>query len=709
MPKQVQAATQGAGFAEAQRALEELMRAQTISMADDETIFLARALEIIRLTGPEQLDKVAARYPDFLRAFFHDSTWMGQYLNTNCVPAQTELPLMVLGEIWMAYGRNATDSHAFLTYRGLACALAIVWGSKAADSAVLYERCRERYNPLWRFQYFRTMHMEGRLHQEFAKLRPWELFFVVGSPGDDMDDASLMWCARNLTLPWDKYHEAAQTVRQADCSPFGDEAGTHFFSVPFDDLSDAAALNKLGVDSLGRARLGVCAARAHGIPAFFFKQENGEYGFAVRPRRGSWQSSSPSISGEMSNFIFSNQAPGSYITMEHIFADDSRAVEAARCAIVSRACEAVGDAKGELAFLRQALEYTPTHPAYLSENHRLMLAQDASAQEWLRYEKWLLPQFAGNAYAALASLKEVEPSVLPKLNIEQRFEWFATFQNVLASTPAMAGFDIKALLTSEMLQINESPEKEQAFLELLIKLYTEKGDGSQFVNVMEWTFEYCQRANLQEILENSIALASKGLRPDGSNNALSELRRQRVLAGLRDGIMRAAVNGLFNLFNTLTDVAAACSPEGHVIRMSASAVREMSGTIVVPELLVKTSSSTPSESFETHRSIRSESGGLCRTDAEAEPFIELMYEKPQLVKELAFRKDSSCAAGMRAALVEVTEDGFLWKQIASTENMPDEWVVSFPAIALIKGARITMNNGDKLTPMALTHFLTLKR
>ncbi|XBD76086.1 hypothetical protein ABFY27_01860 [Akkermansia massiliensis] len=128
----------------------------------------------------------------FIKAFLQDPAWMELYLGAGLIPENSPEGLQILSDLWKADGRSAD----FRDYQSLATGLASVFSTGPMAGKLKTNSANS--NPVRRYQIFKKLHQENKLHPGFIKLRPWEMRFVVGHT---WDDKSYEWSNEHVNLP----------------------------------------------------------------------------------------------------------------------------------------------------------------------------------------------------------------------------------------------------------------------------------------------------------------------------------------------------------------------------------------------------------------------------------------------------------------------------------------------------------------------------
>ena len=172
--------------------------------------------ELLRVTGPDNVKAVFSKSPQdaaFIKAFLQDPAWMELYLGAGLIPENSPEGLQILSDIWKADGKNAD----FRDYQSLATGLASVFSTGPMAGKLKTNSANS--NPVRRYQIFKKLHQENKLHPGFIKLRPWEMRFVVGHT---WDDKSYEWSNEHVNLPWRRYTDACWAAPYTGNNFFGD-------------------------------------------------------------------------------------------------------------------------------------------------------------------------------------------------------------------------------------------------------------------------------------------------------------------------------------------------------------------------------------------------------------------------------------------------------------------------------------------------------
>lgn len=234
---------------EALQAAGEQTKATQKLLQDNKYRHLLDIHELLRVTGPDNMKAIFSKSPQdaaFVKAFLQNPVWMELYLGAGLIPENSPAGIQILSDIWKADGKSPD----FRTYQSLATGIASVFstgpfaGKLKANSA----NC----NPVRRYQIFKKLHQENKLHPGFIKLRPWEIRFVTGI---HWDDKSYEWLNEHINLPWRRYTDACWAAPYTGSNFFGDTIQGPLFYVPWRDSSGEAENTR----TIG----GVCGGLSH--------------------------------------------------------------------------------------------------------------------------------------------------------------------------------------------------------------------------------------------------------------------------------------------------------------------------------------------------------------------------------------------------------------------------------------------------------------
>ena len=707
LPVAVLEAVEMGDYAAAQQALvAELQQCGDISPVNARTLRLAMMHEWIRVTGAGVLTEMAGDDKEkcrFLAEFANDQAWQEIYLSCGLVPYQKALGMDILYRIWC-------EEKGKVKNKPLAVALASCWGGgETWPEPAIAKMLPTKFNPVRRYTFFQKQAAEGNLHPNFPKLKAWELRFVVANPAQDWDDASYEFAARNINMPWDKYDISCWAATYTGTSKFGDTVQGGAYNLPFGDESEAERTLLNGGVCGAMSHLGAVAAMAHGIPAYTCGQP-GHCAYAVRPQRGKWIGGFGGPDGGMHNHIFGNQAPTSYNLMEAVFADDAKIQTAYRRSFCARALEAAGrDADAEKMW-RVALEEAPLHPFFRAGLHAQLLKRGISAGECYAYLMTdMLPQYVGHGMAANNAMADLA-GVIAGMDDRNRLDVFRKVHEALSLTPASWALKPDKLVEEQSAAMADDAGREK-LLKVVFTEHMKRGDGTMFGQLLEWAVKnYTPTEAGSRLFNRAFAAAAAEVASaadaSGTDDDSAADRNKKMLAAYNKAIIAAEQARSAPAFQALTQGALALGkPDFKAAPLQkAGALQGKPATAA----LFRISSSPGYDSPALHAGVMTPAGGKCHTAKEQTPTFIVELEKHGFATGCIIRKTDGNEGRMKKAVVYTSEDGATWFKRAETENMPKEWVATFPEGTGARWVKLELQNA---TPdfAHLTHFVVYTR
>lgn len=677
--------------------IDKLKKANA-STADKAYMHHAMLAELIRCTGADIMTDFATdgKKAEFLQEFCRDSAWLELYLGGGLVPYQTPVGLDVLYRI-----REAEKGQ--VRNKALAVALASLWGGgESSPQQPLLNMNPARFNPVWRYRFFQKQESAGKLHPNYPKLRPWELRFVVGIVEQDWDDQSFAWAAENINMPWDQYHAACWAAIYTDPSKFGDSVQGGAYNMPFsNDMSDAETTHRNGGVCGALSHLGTFACMAHGIPATTVGQP-GHCAYGYRIDRGKWIGGFGGPDGGMHNHIFGNQAPTSYLLMEAVFGDDKAVAEAYRKSYAARALEAAGDSAAALDMWKKALQDCPLHPFFRKELHRLMLAADTPADAWYQYLMETIPLYTGNGFSAVNMAADLE-QVIADMDDDKKIDIYGAMHTMISGTPSTWAVKCTDVIKKQAGTL--SLDKREKYLTQIFGIHMHRGDGNVFGQVLEWAVaEYCGKES-EAIFSRAFAAAAAMSAGDTDRGDDAE-KSKRMLTAYNKAIIAAEQSRSASAFQSLILAAKKCgSPTTSPVQLASMA--GMQGK-AARAALFRISTTAQWDSPTCHLDITTPQGGKCHTGKEEKPNFIIELPDRGTVTGCIIRKTDGNEWRMKKATVYTSNDGATWMPKESTNDMPKEWVVKFPAGTTAKWVKLEFEN--KAPEFAhISHFVVFTR
>lgn len=665
---------------------------------DNEYMHCAMLAELIRCTGAAVMTEFAGdkKKAGFLEAFCKDSAWLEFYLGGGLVPYQTPVGLDVLYRIWK-------EEDGKVKNKALAVALASLWGGgETSPNQPLLSMNPARFNPVWRYNFFLKQERENKLHPNYPKLRPWELRFVVGIVGQDWDDQSFAWAAENINLPWDQYHSACWAAIYTDPSKFGDTVQGGAYNMPFsNDMSDAETTHRNGGVCGALSHLGTFACMAHGIPATTVGQP-GHCAYGYRIERGKWIGGFGGPDGGMHNHIFGNQAPTSYTLMEAVFGDDKAVATAYRKSYAARALEATGDTAGAVNMWQSALKDSPLHPFFRTELHRLMKVSGITPDAWYDYLMKTIPFYVENGFAAVNMTADLEQEI-GAMSDNQKIALYSALHTMIAGSQSSWAVKCTDIIKKQSGTLSENVQVD--FLTKVFSIHMNAGDGTVFGQVLEWAVaEFCG-GEKEAVFSKAFAQAAEQAAGPGTGEAAEE-KSKRMLAAYNKAIIAAEQSRSAPAFQSLIQAAkksGAVSPPPVELRT----LPGMQGKPATAALF-RISTSAQWDSPTCHLDVTTTNGGKCHTGKEEKPHFIIELPNRATLTGCIIRKTDGNEGRMKKATVYTSSDGATWMPGESTEEMPKEWEVHFPAGTTAKWVKVEFEN--KAPDFAhISHFVVFTR
>lgn len=696
MPSKARAALEKGDYAAVQKALiTNIKGRKNLPLENRQVMGICMVLEMLRCTSPDVLTAYAAESKSkaaFLREFLADGEWLELYLGCGLVPYHSRVGIDVLYRIWR-------EDKGKVKNKKLAVALASVWGGgeiwKTPPVQLLNPN---RYNPVRRYRFFCEQEKKGLLHKNYPNLRPWELRFVVGNPGQDWDDASYEYAARTIQIPWDKYDWACWSATYTGVSKFGDSVQGGYYNLPFSEISWAESTLRSGGVCGAMSHLGAVAAMAHGIPAYTCGQP-GHCAYAVRPERGKWIGGFGGPDGGMHNYIFGNKAPTSYRLMETVFGDDEGITRAYLKSYCARAWEAAGEKEKAVDAWREALAISPLHPFFRAELHRLLKEQGMSAPECYDYLAHTMPLYQGHGVAAMEMTQDLQ-ELIKAFSEEQRMEIFTMQHKALSTTPSSWAVKPADLVQKQADMMLDFKSREK-FLARVFSIHMNAEDATTFGQLLEWAVKtYVSTGSAgARIFNNAFAAAAAS----GDTSApMSEERARKMASIYGKAIFAAEEARSAAAFKALTAGAARLGsnpPEYPALKEAAG----MPGK-PLPAILFRQSTTSPWDTPVWHSGVPTLRGGKCHTAKEARPNFIVELEHPTFLTGCIIRKTGN-GGRMPRATVYTSSDGATWFKQAESGNVPYEWSVRFPEGTSGKWVKLEFDNGDSPNFAHISHFV----
>ena len=684
---------------EALQAAGEQTKATQKLLQDNKYRHLLDIHELLRVTGPDNMKAIFSKSPQdaaFVKAFLQNPVWMELYLGAGLIPENSPAGIQILSDIWKADGKSPD----FRTYQSLATGIASVFstgpfaGKLKANSA----NC----NPVRRYQIFKKLHQENKLHPGFIKLRPWEIRFVTGI---HWDDKSYEWLNEHINLPWRRYTDACWAAPYTGSNFFGDTIQGPLFYVPWRDSSgEAENTRTIGGVCGGLSHFGTMAAQAHGIPAYPVGQP-GHCAYAVRVKRGQWKGGFGGPDGGMHNHIFGSEAPTSYLLMEAVFADNEKIDLAYQWASQARLDEILGNKDKAIQSWQEALKQTPLHPFFRTELQRLLLEkQGMQPIDWYVYAKDALSHYKGNGFAAFNILKDVQNKFLMDIPAADRIAWFRDLHETIAATPTSWAVKFQPVLDSQSAFLT-TPQEKAAYLETVLSTHLKTGDGTNFGQALEWAVKTFVENGQADTFSSAFAKVAQQAGGNDASGAAPDPKKLKEAYG--KAIYATEVARSIPAFQTLSKAAASFS-DANTPSSTVNTPVPQGWKLVPADGMVRCSTTCQWDSPWDHINLLRPCGGSHHTDKETNPNVIVELKNGVNLAGLIITKRNGNEDRMKKMEVSTSTDGATWFPLASTDNMPKEWIVTAPEGTRAKWIKVEAKNAQPEF-MHLRHILVYEK
>ena len=684
---------------EALQAAGEQTKATQKLLQDNKYRHLLDIHELLRVTGPDNMKAIFSKSPQdaaFVKAFLQTPVRMELYLGAGLIPENSPAGIQILSDIWKADGKSPD----FRTYQSLATGIASVFstgpfaGKLKANSA----NC----NPVRRYQIFKKLHQENKLHPGFIKLRPWEIRFVTGI---HWDDKSYEWLNEHINLPWRRYTDACWAAPYTGSNFFGDTIQGPLFYVPWRDSSgEAENTRTIGGVCGGLSHFGTMAAQAHGIPAYPVGQP-GHCAYAVRVKRGQWKGGFGGPDGGMHNHIFGSEAPTSYLLMEAVFADNEKIDLAYQWASQARLDEILGNKDKAIQSWQEALKQTPLHPFFRTELQRLLLEkQGMQPIDWYVYAKDALSHYKGNGFAAFNILKDVQNKFLMDIPAADRIAWFRDLHETIAATPTSWAVKFQPVLDSQSAFLT-TPQEKAAYLETVLSTHLKTGDGTNFGQALEWAVKTFVENGQADTFSSAFAKVAQQAGGNDASGAAPDPKKLKEAYG--KAIYATEVARSIPAFQTLSKAAASFS-DANTSSSTVNTPGPQGWKLVPADGMVRCSTTCQWDSPWDHINLLRPCGGSHHTDKETNPNVIVELKNGVNLAGLIITKRNGNEDRMKKMEVSTSTDGATWFPLASTDNMPKEWIVTAPEGTRAKWIKVEAKNAQPEF-MHLRHILVYEK
>lgn len=666
-------------------------------LADENTMYLVTAAELIRITGADHMDTLFAKnrkYARFLISFLQNSEWMQLYLRAGLVPTDTETGLRVLADIWNMDGKSPD----FGQYRSLATGIASAWGAgrnalRLQDAEKNFRKGR-KCDPLWRYNFFKQSHKSNKLHPNFINLQPWEIRFIAGNA---VDDASFQYMQDNVNVPPDQYGGACWFAEYRGTSEFGESIQGPLFYVPWSqDMGSSQKTVEHGGVCGSLSTLGHIGAAARGIPAYTVGQP-GHCAYGFRLERGKWQGGFGGPDGGMKDYIFDGPAPTSTNLMEAVFASDDNVEQSYLQASLARTLTSLGDDTLAREAWEKTMKTAPLNAFFRKDFQQFALNRRLfSPDQWMDYSKRLLTDFKGHGFAAMDILRDVQPETLEGRNEEAKMQWFAYVNDTLAKTPVSWAVDIIPVLKDEV-NLLQGPDAGRKILELALQTHLNMGDGTNFGYILNWGIkEFVEKGKADVFTEAfGIAAANPPQTMNPGKDAVKDplkLDAKKLQDAYKKAILASEKARSLPAFNALSKASSAFQkPEKGP---DPGKLECPSGTLASEGGLLMPSSSAWDRPWD-HASVLTKKGGFFRTNDEEKPNVIVELPSTVRMSGLLLVKSHGNQERIKHIKISRSTDGATWFDVASTEDMPLQWKIETPDTPETRWIKVESTNPEK--------------
>lgn len=697
LPADVMSAIRNGDYNAVQSTLLAALKGKEITPKAADVLQMAMLLEVIRTTDAGVMTTFAAesdKKKQFLAEFAADAAWQELYLGCGLVPHKTDVGIDVMYRIWEEEQGNVRN-------KKLSVALASVWGGGETDkNPPIASKNPAQYNPVWRYKFFCKNADNPKMHPNYKNLRPWELRFTVGIPQQDWDDQSFEWALENINVPWDRYDYACWAAVYTNPSKFGDSVQGGMYNYPYADISWAQATHLNGGVCGAMSHLGCVAAMAHGIPSYTVGQP-GHCAYGIRLKRGEWVGGFGGPDGGMHNRIFGNQAPTSYLLMETVFKDDAVIENAYRHSFCAKALDAIGEKDAAIAMWKKTLEISPLHPFFRASLHKLLIEKGISPQQAYDYLAQLIPLYKGNGFSAVNVAEDMKP-LIDGMTDEQKVDLYSKMHEMIAATPSSWAVTCTPVIEKQSTSI-KSESARAAFLTSVFATHMNAEDVTTFGQILEWAVKTYVENGQVDTFSKAFSKAASSASPAKGDKA--EEKTKKMQEAYAKAIIAAESARSAPAFKSLTEAAVAM---GGKCTVNTPIKAEAPGK-PAEGILFRISSTCRYDMPAWHANVMTPTGGKCHTDKEEKPYMVVELPEKTALAGCIIRKTEGNEGRMKKATVYTSEDGATWKPRETTEDMPKEWVVKFPAGTPGKWVKVEFDNTGHADFAHISHFLIYTR
>lgn len=633
-------------------------------LKDRDFVTKAFALDAIRTAGVTNVQALAAsdfRYAAFIKAFLRDAEFMRLYAGAGLVPQDTSVGLRVMADIW-AHDGKSTDFD-----KRLCAGIGAAWGAgpqsaKLRANETLPRGDGNRCDPVWRYFFFRQSEKAGKLHPNYANLRPWEIRFLVGN---SWDDESLWWLQQRVNLPWDQYGWACWAAKYTGASLFGATVQGPLFYAHAPRWMGAGQSTVLHGGVCGAlSHTGAHAAAAHGIPAYTVGQP-GHCAYGFRRKRGAWEGGFGGPDGTPHNWIFPGRAPTMTRLMESAFKDDR---------LVDRAVTLLAFYRAGVPESGDYLARAWPHNYYVQ--HEYLEKLKADGKPLAPHVRAIAPYYKDHGFALLETVGPYEQDIERELGPEGSRKWFLAVHRAIANTPpSWAANDLGKLLDAQVAQLEETDES--AFVGQLFGIYTGAVNDQAFGNLLAWSIANYVAKGREQVFADAFAVLADGPSDPEANSrkkgaAPPDKKAQRkmfasAIVAAEQAKSALAVNALTDLAEKqgLTD---GCDPDRKLTLPAGERLVSDKGLLML-------STTSGWDHPIDHRNVLRDAPGQFHTDKETANWALVDLGEAFPISTVLVVKNSGNEARTRHLRVSRSTDGATFFPIDETTEAPAEWRV----------------------------------
>ena len=422
-------------------------------------------------------------------------------------------------------------------------------------------------------------------------------------------------------------------------------------------------------------------------------------------KRRQWKGGFGGPDGGMHNHIFGSEAPTSYLLMEAVFADNEKIDLAYQWASQARLDEILGNKDKAIQSWQEALKQTPLHPFFRTELQRLLLEkQGMQPIDWYVYAKDALSHYKGNGFAAFNILKDVQNKFLMDIPAADRIAWFRDLHETIAATPTSWAVKFQPVLDSQSAFLT-TPQEKAAYLETVLSTHLKTGDGTNFGQALEWAVKTFVENGQADTFSSAFAKVAQQAGGNDASGAAPDPKKLKEAYG--KAIYATEVARSIPAFQTLSKAAASFS-DANTSSSTVNTPVPQGWKLVPADGMVRCSTTCQWDSPWDHINLLRPCGGSHHTDKETNPNVIVELKNGVNLAGLIITKRNGNEDRMKKMEVSTSTDGATWFPLASTDNMPKEWIVTAPEGTRAKWIKVEAKNAQPEF-MHLRHILVYEK